>query len=246
MPATKTVEVTKCDDVPKESVDGLPTLVYWGICGLAQPCRYAMELSGVDYVDVRIDAGVHETPEYKTVWTKAKADVGTVVPFVNLPYCLDGDTKFSQSNAILRYAGSLLKGGENLLRGDATRLNVALEQATDFDNSVTRPCYGDVTVLVAKLNDGAMDPVYAQWSNFLGNHAFLAGPDVTIADCKFYEVLRKVSVIAKEFKAKDPLDNCPALKAYVDRFESLPKIKAYQASPAFHARPLNNPQASFK
>ena len=42
------------------------------------------------------------------------------------------------------------------------------------------------------------------------------------------------------------LDPYPKLKAFVDAFEALPKIKAYMASAKFMKRPVNNKSASFK
>ncbi|KAH8051818.1 glutathione transferase [Aureococcus anophagefferens] len=92
MPAT--VIVAKCAaEVPVEAVGGRPTTVYWDICGLGQCPRYALELAGVDYVDVRVDAGDASAPDYKAIWLQ-QAKPGTTAAglhFSNLPYYLDAD-----------------------------------------------------------------------------------------------------------------------------------------------------------
>ncbi|EGB11214.1 hypothetical protein AURANDRAFT_61543 [Aureococcus anophagefferens] len=92
MPAT--VIVAKCAaEVPVEAVGGKPTTVYWDICGLGQCPRYALELAGVDYVDVRVDAGDASAPDYKAIWLQ-QAKPGTTAAglhFSNLPYYLDAD-----------------------------------------------------------------------------------------------------------------------------------------------------------
>lgn len=238
MPATKTLEVTSVDGVPGVAMDGLPTLVYWSISGLAQAPRYALELSGVDYVDVRIAD--------REAWVAKKPTLE--VPFANLPYLLDSKEKLAQSGAILRYVASDLSGGK-LLSGDAALLNVALDQAKDFDGSITGPCYRDPEGMIETyFKGGGLKEALKQWAAFLGDRPFLAGDAVTIADCKFYETLRKIKIICTEFDTNkdDPFYGVDAITAYANRFEAIPAIAAYHASPAFKPRPLNGFSAKFR
>ena len=100
MPATEVVVVKESAAIPVTATG--PTLVYWDICGLAQPIRYALELQKIEYVDVRIDAGEATSDDYKQIWFTRKGDLDS--PFANLPYFLDGGVTV-QSNAILRKIG---------------------------------------------------------------------------------------------------------------------------------------------
>lgn len=240
MASRATVILAKsADQVPKSAVDGKPTTVYWDICGLGQCPRYALELANVDYVDCRIDAGSADAADYKAVWLEeAKPKMDSLL-FPNLPYFLDSEVKLTQSNAILRYLGR--KYG---LLGDAEHLcDQALEQATDLDNSLTGPCYRDFASL-AKVFADVLPGKLAKWVECLGKKKFMTGETVTIADCKVYETFRKIKLIAEHQGSAPVLDE--ALLAFMARFEAIPAIAAYQASPNYLARPLNNPHAQFR
>ena len=62
------IVATTVAQIPTAPVDGLPTTVYWNICGLGQSVRYALEAAGVAYADVRIDAGAADAENYKALW----------------------------------------------------------------------------------------------------------------------------------------------------------------------------------
>ena len=84
---------------------------YWDIRGLAQAIRFALEFCGAPYADFRIDAGPppsdphYKADSYKERWFNVKEQVGTHVPFPNLPFYIDADVALSQSTAILRHVG---------------------------------------------------------------------------------------------------------------------------------------------
>jgi glutathione S-transferase len=223
------------------------TLVYWNICGLAQPIRYALEMAGIEYKDVRIDAGpgAPGSDSYKGLWIGKKPDVGKEVPFVNLPYFIDGDVKLAQSEAILRHIGRKY----NLSGRDPAAMDLVLGQVADFDNEVTAMCYGRNGGL------GGMDAYFSDalpaklqaWSDFLGAKSFMCGSEVTVADFKIYELLRKLKLVQSDPAVKvDTLSNFPSLTAYVERVEALGPIKSYLAASSFLGRPLNNPHAEFR
>ena len=230
-------------EIPADAVDGKPTTVYWDICGLGQCPRYALEIAGVDYVDVRIDAGDAASPSYKALWleeAKPKKIKGSGLLFPNLPYYLDGKVKLAQSNAILRHLGRTYG-----LMGDAAHaVDVVLDQATDLDNSITGPCYRDFASLKVAFATTLPEKLDA-WVECLGDKPFMTGAAVTVGDLKIYEALRKIALIC-EAHALKTLEPYPTLAAFVARVEAIPAMAAYLASPNFLARPLNNPHAQFR
>mmetsp|Transcript_4139 Transcript_4139/g.12205 ORF Transcript_4139/g.12205 Transcript_4139/m.12205 type:complete len:246 (+) Transcript_4139:207-944(+) len=232
-------------DIPREAVDGLPTTVYWDICGLGQCPRYALELAAVPYVDVRIDAGDPDSDEYKKAWLRdAKPDMGDL-PFPNLPYYMDVESvapkgvKLSQSNAILRFLGRRygLYGCHQHLT------DLVLDQATDLDNSITGPCYRDPDALVALARDTLPEKLDA-WVAMLGDKRFMTGDVCGIGDLKAYEAFRKILIIEEEHTKTEVLKARPTLMAFVDRVHG--KFGAFRASKHAIERPLNNPHAKFK
>ncbi|GBN62907.1 Glutathione S-transferase [Araneus ventricosus] len=71
-----------------------PILGYWDLRGLAEPIRYLLHYKKVDFEDKRYTLD-------KEAWQKEKFNLG--LEFPNLPYYMEGDTKITQSTAILRY-----------------------------------------------------------------------------------------------------------------------------------------------
>ena len=72
--------VVLCPPAPVPTDAARTCLCYWGIRGLAQPIRLALEHAGARYDDVRIDAGAADSDDYKQVWFRAKPQVGERVP----------------------------------------------------------------------------------------------------------------------------------------------------------------------
>lgn len=229
------------DKIPTSPVDGKPTLVYWDICGLAAPIRLALATAGVDFVDVRVDCGPLGDA-YKSMWFGFKPNLELVLGFPNLPYLLDGDVALSQSNAILRYIGR--KHG---LTGESASLHIVdmvLDQMSDFDHEITGRCYGDFPALRPFCAE-ELPAMLSQWARLLGSKSFLTGDELTVADLKLYETLRKLIIIEAEIGTAT-LHSFPSLLAFVQRVEATPALKEYMASGAFLARPLNNAHAQFK
>jgi glutathione S-transferase len=236
----KIVAVTDGAAIPLEPIDGKPTLVYWSICGLAQPIRYALEHANVDYIDVRLDAGpgAPGTDEYKGMWFGRKAAVNESVPFANLPYFMEpGGVALVQSSAILRHVARKYMGAGDL----SASFDVALDQAVDFDGALTGRCYRDAASLKPYCEELA--PTLAEWSRLLGDKPFLCGEAPSVVDFKLYETLRKLLIIEEEVGAAT-LGPCAPLRAYMARVEEL--LRAYRGGGGFIGRPLNNPHAGFK
>ena len=259
-PAGKRATVVVATDagaIPATCVDGLPTLVYWNICGLGQAARYALEAAGVDYADVRIDAGAADAAEYKKLWlddAKPRVDRDCkALDFPNLPYYLeeplgvtrsngmgvtvDGLGALSQSNTILKHLGR----AHGLLGDSPERVDLFLDEATDLDNAITGKCYRDAASLKPYF-ESELPAKLARWEKCLGDKTFLAGASLTVADCKAYEVFRKIHRLDAHL-GTSALPG--ALAAYCGRFEAHPAIAVYLAGPNYLERPFNNPHAQF-
>lgn len=234
------------EKIPASPVDGKITTVYWNICGLGQPIRYALEIAGVDYVDVRVEPGPGDpgTPEYKKMYFDRKPAVSESVVFANLPYFLDGDVSLAQSNAILRYVGR--KFG---LMGDpegAHIFDLVLDQMSDFDAESTGRCYRDFPSMKAYCTE-LLPAKLKEWGRLLGDKPFMTGSKVSVADLKVYETLRKLRIIEAESSiGTATLAEFPSIMAFIERIEALPAMQNYLQSEQFMARPLNNIHAQFK
>jgi len=81
------------------------TLGYWGVAGLAQPSRFLLAVLGANWEDKVYTAREQWFDQDKTA-------LGFKFP--NLPYLLDGETKITESIAILKYIAKRF-GREDLL-----------------------------------------------------------------------------------------------------------------------------------
>ncbi|CAE1296455.1 GST [Acanthosepion pharaonis] len=157
-----------------------------------------------------------------------------------LPYLIDGDIKITQSNAILRHIAR-----KHNLDGKDEKSKVLVDvmenQAMDFRNGFVRLCYGPD---FEKNKEAYLKNVVSMlelFEKYLADKTWFAGNEITFVDFVMYELLDQ----HKLFDAK-LLSSKPKLTAFLDRFEALPQIKAYMATPCFMARPVNNKSANWK
>ena len=82
-----------------EDLTTKPTLGYWKIRGLGQQIRYMFAYLNVPFEDKQYE--FKGTPENldRSNWTDAKFLLGLEYP--NLPYLIDGDTKLTETKAII-------------------------------------------------------------------------------------------------------------------------------------------------
>ncbi len=81
--------------------EGKLVLGYWAIRGLGQPIRLLLEFAKIPYEDKLYHSVLQDDGSCdKSSWFDEKHNLG--LPFPNLPYLIDGDLKFTQTNAILQ------------------------------------------------------------------------------------------------------------------------------------------------
>ncbi|XP_066479790.1 glutathione S-transferase Mu 1-like [Tiliqua scincoides] len=229
------------------------TLGYWDIRGLAHAIRLLLEFTETPYEDKQYSsedscnfdkerlAFVKERlgldfPDVSSshgstgLWKNEKNKLG--LDFPNLPYLIDGETKISQSNAILRYIARKHKMcGES--EEELIRIDLLENQVMDFRIALAGVCYSPD---FEKLKPGYLEqlPVKLKlFSDFLGNRKWFAGKKITYVDFLAYDVLD----VHRMFEPKC-LDHFTNLKDFLERFEALEKISAYMNSGRYLKRPV--------
>uniref|UniRef100_A0A7S3UME1 glutathione transferase n=1 Tax=Oxyrrhis marina TaxID=2969 RepID=A0A7S3UME1_OXYMA len=254
---SRVIYADSADKIPSAPVDGLPTLVYWATCNLAQPIRYALECVGVDFVDVRVHWGPAEptaaegmhTPGYKGMWKERKVELAKTQLFPNVPYFMEqhptlGDVHLVQSTAILRFIG---RKKPSLMGGTLAHMcDMVLDQAIDLDWAMMDVQYDDWASATRWCTEKLPD-MLARWDRLLGEKKLMVSDDLTIADLKAYECFRKIKLMeADPAVATSTFASFPRLCGFVERVESEEPIKRYMSSPQYIARPLNTAHAQWK
>ncbi|XP_039179077.1 glutathione S-transferase Mu 1-like [Crotalus tigris] len=211
-------------------------LGYWDIRGLAHSIRLLLEYTGTPYEEKLYSCG--EAPDYdKSQWIDEKEKLG--LDFPNLPYLIDGKTKLTQSNAIIRYiARKHHLCGET--EEELCRVDLLENQVMDFRMGLVMICYNPD---YEKLKPGYLEQLPGKlklFSQFLGDRKWFAGDKITFVDFLMYDVLDQNRMF--EPKCLDQFKN---LQDFLTRFEALEKIAAYMSSSHFMKTPINNKMAKW-
>merc|ERR1712113_819119 len=75
--------------------------------------------------------------------------------------------------------------------------------------------------------DGDLRRMLGYLEKFLGDSQFMCGDKPTIADCQVIPRLRHLTKGVLDGIPATVLDDFPKLKAYMARFQELPKVRAY-------------------
>ncbi|KAM6232880.1 glutathione S-transferase Mu 1-like isoform 1-T1 [Spheniscus humboldti] len=246
----------------------MAVLGYWDIRGLAHAIRLLLEYTETPYEDKLYSCGEgeggsprhpqalwllggtrrHPTPPFplsflpapdydKSQWINEKEKLG--LDFPNLPYFIDGPTKLTQSNAIMRYIARKHKMcGET--EEEILRVDMLENQIMDFRMSLVMVCYNPD---FEKLKPGYLEQLPGKlklFSNFLGDRKWFAGEKLTFVDFLMFDVLEQNRIF--EPKCLEPFKN---LKDFMDRFGALEKVAAYMKSSRFLKMPINNKMAKW-
>ncbi|NWI35892.1 GSTM2 transferase, partial [Picathartes gymnocephalus] len=176
-----------------------------------------------------------------------------------LPYLIDGPTKLTQSNAILRYIarkhnmcewGAAAPGGGP--RGfvgeggltpphpaggeteeEKQRVDVLENQLMDLRMNFARLCYSPDFEKLKPAYLEQLPKKLQELSRFLGSRPWFAGQKLTFVDFLAYDVLDQQRMFVPE---------CPELKGnlaqFLQRFEALDKVSAYMRSGRFMKTPI--------
>jgi glutathione S-transferase len=237
--------VTEESGVPDAMVDGKPTLVYWNIVGLALPIRLALAYAGVDFVDIRIEAGDPTGDNFNKAYPPSKeGKLSKIMSFPNLPYFLDGDVAIAQTNTILHFVAR--KYG--LVSSQEHMTDYYCDQLTDIEDEMAKIVYGKSAEAVLEWYKTSAPAILSKFSEIIksGGKAFLTGDAPGIDDFKLYCVLHKMCVVQEDLGSDEtkPIVTDDLLE-YMKRIEELPKIKEYLSSPDHLPKPLNNTVAKW-
>lgn len=210
------------------------TLGYWKIRGLASPIRYLLEHCKVPYEQDLYEQG--EAPEFsRNAWLDKKFTLQ--LDFPNLPYLIDGNLRFTESQGIMRYICN--KWNPDLLgktNADKAHVDMLTGVIKDIYFPAIMHCYGDGNKekLVEETFSGL--PKFVE---YLGAKKFLVGDYVTYVDFSFYEFLELVDTVSEgrlyaEF---------PAFKAYKENVERLESMQEHLKSDRYVKRTFNNKSA---
>jgi len=211
------------------------TLTYFGIEGVAEKIRLALEIGGREYTDERVSFDQ---------WSAMKP----TTKYGQLPMMKIGDDEpFAQSGAMLRYCGKHvgLYPDEHLLRIEEL---IGLEE--DLGKAVTPSMYigmrpqmfgypedmpkEEKTKIQLALREKLIAPEgdLTRMLGYLEKHLdgygpFFCGEKPTIADCQIIQRLRHLSKGVLDGIPATIIDGFPKLKKFYTDFHEIPQVKAY-------------------
>ncbi|UXI15510.1 hypothetical protein NH340_JMT01453 [Sarcoptes scabiei] len=149
------------------------------------------------------------------------------VDFVDKRYQIGPGPEFDRT--ILRYLGRKYNlDGQN--EQEWRRIALCEQQIVDLFWAIARIFY-DPNFEKLKLDLFAKLPDDLKFlTEFLGDHPFVAGTNLSYIDFLVYEYFVRVKLFAPEIFAK-----FPSMNSFINRFESIPKISAFikQQEPQF-------------
>ncbi|XP_046839864.1 glutathione S-transferase Mu 1-like [Xenia sp. Carnegie-2017] len=212
-------------------------LGYWNIRSLGEPIRYILVYTETEFEDKRYQ---HGPPPgcHREAWLKEKENLG--LDFPNLPYFIDGDTKITQSSAIIRYIAR-----KHNLCGETDEEKTIVDMIEnciiDLRDEFYRVCYSsEFDKLVDSYKKKVVEKL-DRFEKFLGSKKYVSGDKLTYPDFMFYETLDSLKILDKSI-----VEPFKKLMEFCERIEAIPQIAKYRKSNKFQERPINDPIASFK
>ncbi|CAG2106026.1 unnamed protein product [Medioppia subpectinata] len=205
----------------------VPTLGYWECRGMGQPIRSLLAYAGVNYTDKRYKFSVSE------IWESDKTDT-LGLDFPKLPYYIDGDLKLSQSMSILRYLGRKYALVATDDRQRALQ-DMCEQQVIDMAQSFVKTIVfaADYKAKTSDYLSSTLKPQLDLLVKFLADKQWLIGGQLSYVDFIAYEVMDWLRRFTPETIGK-----YATIGQYLDRFEALPAINAYQNSVQYKPGPI--------
>ncbi|KAB5565415.1 hypothetical protein PHYPO_G00241210 [Pangasianodon hypophthalmus] len=163
-----------------------------------------------------------------------KGDLKKTCVFGQLPKFQDGDLALFQSNTILRHLGRK-HGAYGKNDSEAALIDMFNDGVEDLRIKYIKLIYQEYeTGKDAYIKDlpnhlSKFEAVLAK-----NKSGFLVGDSISVADYSLFDVLLNHQVLSPTC-----LDSFPALKGFVQRMSSRPKIKAFLESDAHKSLPIN-------
>ena len=167
-----------------EDLNTKPILGYWKIRGLAAQIRYMFAYCSVNFEDKMYECG--DAPDFdKSSWLDNKQTLGLEYP--NLPYLIDGETKLTETKAIMKYIAKKWRPG--LLGSNAAelgRIEMLSAHVDTLKGKSTMPCYttGDSDAIIEECR-----PILAKIMAAKGTDKWIAGANLSWLDFYFAELL---------------------------------------------------------
>mmetsp|Transcript_14917 Transcript_14917/g.22439 ORF Transcript_14917/g.22439 Transcript_14917/m.22439 type:complete len:225 (-) Transcript_14917:176-850(-) len=218
-------------------MSALHKLTYWGIPGRGEQCRLALHCAGLNW-----ENNIVQGPSY----TEMKKDLISTAPLMNLPL-LEVDGKyFSESKAILRYAGRM--GG--MIPSDPI-LELKMNECIDWTDCIFA-CFQftfGIQELEAKIaarqalcaTDGVLHVLLSKIETYISQFEddFVCGKELTVGDIAlFVNIAVPFSGFLDGFPpAKEYLEQFPAITNYRKKVGTHPKVASryepYTEGPLF-------------
>ncbi|XP_069089187.1 glutathione S-transferase P-like isoform X1 [Pleurodeles waltl] len=166
-------------------------------------------------------------------WHAGKVELKQKAIFGQIPMFADGDFILFQSKAIFRYLGRKydLYGKNNK---EAALIDMACDGVEDLREKLFRLFVYEGETGRAKYIE-QLPSKLRPFEQLLSQNSsgFIIGSKVSFADYNLLEILHHHLYIAR-----DCLNNFPHLKAFKEKMESRPKLKAYLQSKDYKNRPF--------
>jgi glutathione S-transferase len=219
-----------------------PVLGYWNIRGLAQSLRCQLEYCGVEFEDKIYNVSQNEDGSWnRDEWLNVKPEMGMQYP--NLPYIIDGESKFSETRGIHMYIAKKWK--PELLgktAAEIARIEELFDKVWDIKMKSTIPCYVPSELEGDALKDSIADSVHPGLSKLVESTEgckWIAGENLTWLDFFYAELLEYMNSILDDRWSAE----FPSTREYLERFKALDAIKAYESSDKYMKGPFNNAMA---
>ncbi|XP_069089181.1 glutathione S-transferase P 1-like [Pleurodeles waltl] len=192
------------------------TITYFNLRGRTETMRFLLADQGCEWKD-----------DFLSIqdWYDGKVELKKTAVFGQLPMLADDDFILFQSNAILRYLGR-----KHDLYGKNPKEAALIDMANDGLEDLRQKFYKFFFYEWDTAKEKYMEDLPNQlrpFERFLSQNSsgFLVGSTVSFADYNLLDVLQSHLIWAP-----DCLNNFPHLKAFKEKMESRPKLKAYLQS----------------